>query len=236
MPGRKKVSRSRRAAASPSTRARKKSSASKKKVTKKKAAKKTAKKKVVRKKPTKAERKATHSTRRKPTTNRTEIKDYFQREDTQLTPKVEQELKMVFCRAYARHGIVSDGLSAAGISRKTYYRWRKNDESFSENCVMAEEMANDFLEREARRRAMEGFDRPVIYKGEITETYKDYSDSLMTVLLKGNRPDKFKERSEVKHGGKIGRPMELEQEDKESIVSSILGMITSKPDPDGGPE
>lgn len=226
MPGRKKVSRRAASGASQSTRAKKTAS--------KKAKKKVAKKKVVRKKPTKAERKATHSTRRKPTTNRDEIKDYFQREEVMLTPAVEQELKMVFCRAYARHGIVSDGLSAAGISRRTYYRWRRNDESFAENCVMAEEMANDFLEREARRRAMEGFDRPVIYKGQITETYKDYSDSLMTVLLKGNRPDKFKERSEVKHGGKIGRPMELEQEDKESLVSSILGMINSKPDPENG--
>lgn len=225
MPGRKTTSRPSRSAASPSSRAKKK------KTTKKKA-----KKKVVRKKPTKTERKATRSTRRKPQTNHDEVKDYFQREERALTPKLTAELKMVFCRAYAQRGIIREGTTAAGISRKTYQRWRKEDEAFNEACNEAKQMATDLLEAEAHRRAVDGFERPVIYKGEVTDTYKDYSDSLLTMLMKGNKPDKYKERSSVTHGGSVGRPMTLEQEDKESIVSSILGMITSKPDPEGSPE
>lgn len=200
-------------AAPPSSRAGKK-----RKVTKKK------------RKVSKAEKKATRPTRRKPTTNRAEVKDYFQREDLVLTPKLTAELKMVFCRAYSRHGIISDGLSAAGVSRKTYYKWLKEDESFGDNCKMAKELANDFMEREARRRAIEGFDRPVIYKGEVTEYYKDYSDSLLSMLMRGNKPEKYKERTE--HSGSVGRPLTLDQEDKEDVVASILGMIKNKPDPD----
>lgn len=191
--------------------------------------KKKARKKVVRKKPTKKERKATHGTRRKPQTNHKEVKDYFQRESLALTPKLTKELKLVFCRAYAQRGIVREGTTAAGISRRTYAKWRKEDEAFNEACMEAKQMSTDLIEAEMHRRAIDGFERPVIYQGEITDTYKDYSDSLLTMLAKGNKPEKFKERTE--HSGSVGRPMTLEQEDKESIVSSILGMIKSKPDP-----
>jgi hypothetical protein len=191
-----------------------------------------AKKKVVRAKATKKERKATHSTRRKPQTNHKEVKDYFQREDRSLTPKLTAELKMVFCRAYAQRGIIREGTTASGVSRRTYLRWRKDDESFNEACMEAKQMAVDVIEEEAHRRAIDGFDRPVIYQGEITDTYKDYSDSLLTMLMKGNKPEKYKERTE--HSGSVGRPMTLDQEDKESIVSSILGMIKNKPDPTRG--
>ena len=96
----------------------------------------------------------------------------------------------------------------------------------------AKQMAVDVLESEAHRRAVTGFQRPVIYQGEITETYTDYSDSLLTMLMKGNKPEKYKERTQ--HSGSIGRPMTLEAEDKEDLVSSILGLIKNKPDPTGG--
>ncbi len=195
-------------------------------------AKKKEKKKIVRKKPTKKERRATHGTRRKPDKNNKEIRDYFEIEERKWTPALTRELKMVFLRAYAKHGIISDGTQSAGITYRTFYGWRKNDEVFHEDCKTAESMANDLMEREARRRAIEGFDRPVIYQGEVTETYTDYSDSLLTTLLKGNRPEKYKERTQL--SGSVGRPLTLDEETKEDVVSSILGMIKNKPDPKKG--
>lgn len=189
------------------------------------------KKKTSRKKATKKERRATHPTHRKPETNKKEIKDYFITEDRNWTPALMKELKMVFLRAYARHGIASDGTVAAGITRRIYKRWRRDDEEFEENCKDAEEMANDLMEREARRRAIDGFERPIIYQGEITGEYTDFSDALMGTLMRGNKPEKYKER--VQHGGSIGRPMTLDEETKEDVVGSILGMIKSKKDPKG---
>lgn len=186
---------------------------------------------IKKRKVTKEQRKKTRTTRRKPETNKEEINNYFEMEERKWTPALTRELKMVFLRAYARHGIISDGTSAAGITYRTHYRWRKEDEVFHEDCKVAETMANDLMEREARRRAIEGFDRPVIYQGEITGTYTDYSDALMTTLMKGNRPEKYKERTQ--HSGSIGRPMTLDEETKEDVVSSILGMIKNKPDPKG---
>jgi hypothetical protein len=47
------------------------------------------------------------------------------------------------------------------------------------------------LEREAWRRAVEGYDYPVTYGGEITETYHKYSDTLLVFLLKAYCPEKY---------------------------------------------
>ena len=192
-------------------------------------------KKKARTKATKAERRATRPQNRKPQTNgsrQTEIKDLFPCETniTDMTPKQLNELKMSFCRSYATRGIIRDACISAGISRRTYYRWRKKDESFHDACTMAEEMSADLIEAEAMRRAVDGYDKPVIYQGEITDTYTEYSDSLMSMLLRGNKKEKYKERTE--HSGAIGRPMTLDTETKEDVVASILSMIKNKPDPE----
>lgn len=187
--------------------------------------------KKLRKKPTKTERKVKRPQRHKPETNKEEIKDYFEIEDRKWTPALTRELKMVFLRAFARHGIISDGTVAAGITYRTFYRWKRDDETFNEDCKTAETMANDLMEREARRRAIDGFERPIIYQGEVTGEYTDFSDALLTTLMKGNKPEKYKERTQ--HSGSIGRPLTLDEETKEDVVSSILGMIKNKPDPKG---
>jgi len=179
-------------------------------------------------KPTKAERRATHSTRRKPETNKKEAREYFGAEDRRWTPRLRAELKRVFLRAYATSGIILDGTVAADISRDTYKKWRREDEAFDAGCEEAKQMADDLLEREAVRRGMNGFDRPVIYQGEITDYYTDYSDSLLQTLLKGNRPSKFKERTE--HSTPKGQPMEVDVETRSNVMSTMLGMIQSKKD------
>jgi len=197
--------------------------------------KKSSKKRVSRSgKPTKAERRAAHPQRRTPNTGgreaKSDILEFFGSEDVStLTEKELRELKLVFLRSYANRGIVRDGCVAAGTSWGTYTRWRDKDEGFNEGCKHAEMLAADRLEAEAHRRAHDGYDKPVIYQGEITETYREYSDSLMQTLMKGYKKDKYRDRTE--HSGSVGRPMTLDAETKESVVSSILGMIESKPDP-----
>lgn len=174
--------------------------------------------------------------RRKPETGgnaaRHEILEFFGSEDmSSLTPKELAERKLVFLRAFANRGIVRDGCVAAGTSWGMYTRWRDKDEAFNEACQHAEMLAADRLEAEAHRRAYDGYDKPVIYQGAITDTYTEYSDSLMQTLMKGYKKDKYRDRTE--HSGSVGRPMTLDAETKESVVSSILGMIENKPDPEG---
>ena len=57
----------------------------------------------------------------------------------------------------------------------------------------AREGAADTLEAEARRRAIEGVEEPVFHKGEQVGTLRKYSDVLLIFLLKGARPERYRD-------------------------------------------
>ena len=54
-----------------------------------------------------------------------------------------------------------------GINRVTMYRWRQDDPSFAQAYSDAMEAGTDLIEQEARRRAVEGYDRPVYQRGRM---------------------------------------------------------------------
>jgi hypothetical protein len=92
---------------------------------------------------------------------------------------------------------VSESARACGVSRRCAYDHKEADPDFSRDWDDAVEEAADKLEREAWRRAVEGTDKPVTFQGVITDTYKEYSDRMLELLLKSHRPDKYRERSDV---------------------------------------
>lgn len=98
---------------------------------------------------------------------------------------------------------VSEACRAAAIGRSTAYEWKDADPEFAALWKEAEEIAADRLEREAWRRAVEGVDKPVTFQGQITATYKEYSDRMLEILLKGHRPEKYTERQKVEHAGGV---------------------------------
>jgi hypothetical protein len=55
------------------------------------------------------------------------------------------------------------------------------------------EAGTDLIEQEARRRAVEGYDRPVFQRGELAGLERVYSDMLLALLLRGRRPEIFRE-------------------------------------------
>jgi hypothetical protein len=54
-----------------------------------------------------------------------------------------------------------------GINRVTMYRWRQDDPSFAQAYSDAMEAGTDLIEQEARRRAVEGYDRPIFQRGAL---------------------------------------------------------------------
>jgi len=118
------------------------------------------------------------------------------------TPKVSI-WRPKFLEALAETANVSEAAQYAGVDRSTAYRHKERYEQFASDWEDALEQACDSLEREAWRRAVEGVDHPVMYQGIITDTYKDYSDTLLIFLLKAHRPEKFRERTalDVTSGG-----------------------------------
>ena len=114
----------------------------------------------------------------------------------------------VFLAQLAATGNVSIAAEKADIDRTHTYNWRYKHEDFAAQWDEAMQVAVDALEAEARRRAVEGVDEPVYYKGQLVDTIKKYSDTLLITLLKAHRPEKFRERFE--HTGADGGPLRID--------------------------
>jgi hypothetical protein len=98
---------------------------------------------------------------------------------------------------------ITRACEAARIGRSAVYSWRKEDPSFSDDWREALEIAGDALQDEAVRRAVEGVDRPVFQGGQLVGVVREYSDTLLVLLLKGAKPERYRDRQEVRHDGQV---------------------------------
>lgn len=122
---------------------------------------------------------------------------------------VETPEKVRFLAELAKRGNVRDACKAARIARATPYRWREADPDFAAAWRDALDQAADVLEREAFRRAVTGVQEPVFGSlgpgqgtGEVGAVRK-YSDTLLIFLLKGARPEKYRERVDNRIDGTV---------------------------------
>lgn len=115
---------------------------------------------------------------------------------------------------------------ATTIERSTAYDLRNTDEAFAADWLVALDEAADLLEAEARRRAYEGVQRLRFHQGNVITVplvdvdgkpmldekeqpimvpyiEHEYSDTLLIFLLKGARPEVYRERTDVRHSGKL---------------------------------
>src|SRR3989304_4313558 len=90
--------------------------------------------------------------------------------------------KTAMIAAYAECGIISAACKAAEFARTTHYDWLSNDEKYREAFEEAHQTAIESMEREARRRAIEGWDEPVFHKGAVCGTVKRFSDVLLIFM------------------------------------------------------
>lgn len=114
---------------------------------------------------------------------------------TEWTPKKQQK----FLDALAEYGIVTTAARIAKCSKQTAYNHRNNDPGFAELWDEAVDSACDLLEEEARRRAYNGTTKPIYQQGQCVGEIQEYSDTLMIFLLKGARPEKYRENASIKH-------------------------------------
>lgn len=91
----------------------------------------------------------------------------------------------VFLNAYRQCGTVKYAAKKAKVGRTTVYRWREESTRFAKEFEDAQEDAVQELESAAWERA------------------KVHSDTLLIFLLKANRPEKYREKFEQNHTGKV---------------------------------
>lgn len=128
------------------------------------------------------------------------------------SPKKEPAWQKAFLAALAVSGNVSASAKAAKIDRTTASRRRAADEPFALAWAQALDEAADTLELEARRRAHDGLVRykfnrkgdPLVFPGTQDPYYElEYSDTLLIFLLKAARPEKYRERLDVRQETRV---------------------------------
>ena len=102
--------------------------------------------------------------------------------------------KAAFIEMLRKTGNVLGSARGVGVTQSYVYRLRKTDQAFADAWANAIDEAVSLIEEEARRRAVDGWDKPVFYRGRQVGAIRRYSDHLLGLLLKMHRPEKFGDR------------------------------------------
>lgn len=123
--------------------------------------------------------------------------------------KILHPQKRAVLRAFIQTHHVSNSCAQAGISREMHYHWLRTDPDYKDAFAEAREMAGDLLEDVATQRAI--------------GTQEGWSDTLLIFLLKGAKPETYKERFE--HTGKDGGPIttrELSTDARSARIAALM--------------
>lgn len=144
-------------------------------------------------------------------------------------PKFTGEIQDQFFAYLATSCNITQSALAVGVSRRHVHQLRRDNKEFAKRWEDAIEQGTDTLEAEARRRAMEGFNRPIFFQGKQVGSETLYSDPLMITLLKAHRPEKFREKGfELPPGSEIVIAMRSASDDKSDEAIDVTPQ-TDKP-------
>jgi hypothetical protein len=128
-----------------------------------------------------------------------------------LTNKERIQAQDNFLKAYALNGNIMLSCKRANIDRSTFYQWLEHDTEFSICYHEAEKDFADLALAEFRKRAMEGYEKPVISMGRMVYEEIPLLDSQGKPLLDS------KGKPVVKHG----KPM-MERVVSDSLLSLLV--------------
>lgn len=104
------------------------------------------------------------------------------------------ERQRVYLEKLAETGLKGHAARHVGVSREIVRIERKRNPAFEELEQEALDFWAEGLEAEAVRRARDGVQVPVYYKGAVAGHVTEFSDRLMEVLLRGRIPEKYGQR------------------------------------------
>lgn len=106
-----------------------------------------------------------------------------------------------FLSAIAEGRTVHDACAVAGYTRDHVYVRTRRDPEWRRLWQEAKEIATEAMEAELDRRAFQGVERPIMYRGVAVATVREYSDDLALARLRALAPDKYRERQSVEVTG-----------------------------------
>jgi hypothetical protein len=151
-----------------------------------------------------------------------------------LAQRATPKKRAAFLDALERCGNVTQAAVAAGVDRRLMYRTRAADPEFAAKWDEAVELGADALEDEARRRAHDGVEEPLTCaRGLILDDYgqpvtvRKYSDTLLIFLLKGARPEKY--RDNIKVSGSLAHQL-VPQGEARALADELLAAVQQFPE------
>lgn len=162
--------------------------------------------------------------------------------------------KPVYLEALRNVPVMKHACEAAGIDRTTAWRAREADEEFAKAEQEAMEEGIDRAEQEAFRRAVVGFEEPVIDKGRLAYRYERYldeegaehyrilldehgqpiplttrkhSDALLSLFLKGRRKKVYADRTELT-GAEGGPVQAVDETAKAARVAQLMALAQQR--------
>jgi hypothetical protein len=117
---------------------------------------------------------------------------------------LEDPKERVFLRVLEKSGLLSRAAETAGLDIGRVRRRMQKDPRFCELIDMAIAYRREIIVDEAMRRAVHGIDEPIYYMGAICGYKRVYSDSLLSKLMEGYDPEKFRANHKVTVEGNIG--------------------------------
>lgn len=111
----------------------------------------------------------------------------------QYRPRVErnQQSDDIFFAHLSSGNSVTRACEAAGYVRQVAYAWKAKDRKFGERWEASKSQAYELVEEAIQRRCIEGINQPVFYKGQVVGNKTLFSDKLMMLWLRYNRPHRF---------------------------------------------
>lgn len=130
-----------------------------------------------------------------------------------------------FLQYLRKNANVSLAAKAIGISRQALYKARAENKEFANAWDDAIQEATDRLLQAAWNRATKGVKKPVYFQGVQCGEVKEYSDSLLTLLLKSYRPEQFSEKLKAEVTGKDGAAIQLQNLSTEQLLDRLNSIL-----------
>lgn len=162
--------------------------------------------------------------------------------------------RTVYLEALRNVPVIKHACEAAGVDRSTAWRARDSDPEFAQAEREAMEEGIDRAEQEAFKRAVVGFEEPVVHQGRLQYvferyvdsegaehyrpvldangqpvplTIKKHSDALLALFLKGRRKKVYADRTEVT-GAEGGPVQAVDETAKAARVAQLMAMAMQR--------
>jgi len=93
--------------------------------------------------------------------------------------KTTEKRKKAFLVAFEKnYGIITKTCKEVGITRDTFYHWKKEDPDFAKAIEEQDDKTGDFVESELYKKIQEGSERSILFYLKYKGRKRGYTDSL----------------------------------------------------------